>query len=78
MAVEKRALTAAGYFSADDTDEKVVLSLLPTPLRTVIIATAMPAAMRPYSMAVAADSSFKNLMIRRVCDALIKLVSFAY
>lgn len=35
------------YFNAEDIDEKVVLSLLPTPLTTVIIATAMPAAIKP-------------------------------
>jgi hypothetical protein len=36
---------------------KVVFSLEPSPLTTVMIATAMPAAMIPYSIAVAADSS---------------------
>src|SRR5438270_13675288 len=35
----------------------VVLSLLPRPCTTVMIATEMPAAIRPYSMAVAPDSS---------------------
>jgi len=39
---------------------KFVLSWLPTPLTAAMIAIAMPAAMRPYSIAVAPDSSFRN------------------
>ena len=46
-----------------------MLSFVPTPLITVIIARATPAAIRPYSMAVAAFSSFKNLMTKRKMDA---------
>ena len=38
-----------------------VLSEEPTPLTALTMATAIPAAIRPYSMAVAAVSSFKNL-----------------
>ena len=38
----------------------VVLSLVPLPLTTAMIATEMPAAIRPYSMAVAPNSSFRN------------------
>src|ERR1043166_413591 len=37
-----------------------VLSVPPMPLTTAMMATEMPAAMRPYSMAVAPDSSFTN------------------
>ena len=48
----------------------MVLSLVPTPLITVIIASATPAAIRPYSMAVAAFSSFKNLMTKGMNDNL--------
>jgi len=40
--------------------EKVVFSWVPRPTTTVIIATAIPAAMSPYSIAVAADWSFTN------------------
>jgi hypothetical protein len=40
----------------------VELSLVPRPLVTVIMAIAMPAAMRPYSIAVAADSSLKKAL----------------
>src|ERR1700736_6546758 len=35
-------------------------NVLPMPLTTAMMATEMPAAMRPYSMAVAPDSSFTN------------------
>jgi hypothetical protein len=36
----------------------VVFNLVPRPFTTAMIATEMPAAIRPYSMAVAPDSSF--------------------
>ena len=42
---------------------KVVLNELPTPLTAVMMAMAMPAAIRPYSMAVAPDSFLKNFKI---------------
>src|SRR5205807_2253210 len=45
------------YLSAVETEVKVVFNLEPSPCTTAIIATEMPAAMRPYSMAVAPDSS---------------------
>jgi hypothetical protein len=38
-------------------------SLVPRPLTVAMIATEMPAAIKPYSMAVAADSSARNLRI---------------
>jgi hypothetical protein len=38
-----------------------VFSLVPSPLMVVIIASAMPAAINPYSIAVAPDSSARNL-----------------
>src|ERR1700720_1578728 len=38
----------------------LVFNVLPIPLTTAMMATEMPAAMRPYSMAVAPDSSFTN------------------
>src|SRR5262245_20516138 len=49
------------YLSAVWTEVKVVFSLEPRVPTTVMMATEMPAAMRPYSMAVAPDSSFTNL-----------------
>src|SRR5262245_2698851 len=44
------------------TDEKPVLRSEPTPLMTVMIATEIPAAIRPYSMAVAPDWSRRKRM----------------
>jgi len=55
-----RPLTEAAYFSADEIVEKVVLRWVPSPVITGMMATAIPAAMRPYSIAVAADSSFRK------------------
>ena len=49
---------APDYFSWVEMLEKVVFSLVPRPLTTAMIATEMPAAMRPYSMAVAPELSF--------------------
>ena len=52
------------YFSELLMVSKFVLSLVPRPFTAVMIAIAIPAAIRPYSMAVAPDSSLKNdLMI---------------
>src|SRR5450830_1164069 len=45
---------------SDDTVLKRVLSCVPRPLTTAIIATEMPAAIRPYSIAVVPDSFFRN------------------
>ena len=38
----------------------LVLRVLPIELTVAMITTEMPAAMRPYSIAVAPDSSFRN------------------
>lgn len=52
------------YFSELLMVSKFELSLVPRPFTAVMIAIAMPAAIRPYSMAVAPDSSLtKDLMI---------------
>jgi hypothetical protein len=52
------------YFSELLMVLKFVDSWPPRPFTAVMIAIAMPAAIRPYSMAVAPDSSLKNdLMI---------------
>src|SRR5258708_11301169 len=45
------------YFSDELTEVNTVFRLVPSPLTAAMIARAMPAAMRPYSMAVAARSS---------------------
>jgi hypothetical protein len=52
------------YFSELLIATKFELILPPRPFTAAMIATAIPAAIRPYSMAVAPDSSLKNdLMI---------------
>ena len=48
------------YFNCVEIEEKVVLTFAPTPFTAVMMAIEMPAAISPYSMAVAPDSSAKN------------------
>jgi hypothetical protein len=56
----RRVPKTLGYFSWVEIELNVLLSLVPRLLTTAISASEMPAAIRPYSMAVAADSSFRN------------------
>jgi hypothetical protein len=56
------------YFNAVWTLVKVVFRLEPRLCTTAMITTDMPAAMRPYSMAVAPELSFK----KRKTSLLIK------
>ena len=51
--------------------EKVVLRWVPRPVTTGMIASAMPVAMRPYSIAVAPDSSFRKVRSVRIIASLI-------
>jgi hypothetical protein len=60
----RNAPEMGGYFSELLMVLKFVDSWVPRPFTAVMIAIAIPAAIRPYSMAVAPDSSLKNdLMI---------------
>jgi hypothetical protein len=52
--------TEAAYFSPDETDPNVVFRFVPVLFKAPMIATAIPDAMSPYSMAVAPDSSARN------------------
>src|SRR5262245_3810563 len=56
-------MRGAAYLSAVATEVNVVFSFEPSVPTTVMMATEMPAAMRPYSIAVAPDSSFTNFSI---------------
>jgi hypothetical protein len=56
--------------SAVEIVENVALRWVPRPVITGMTATAIPEAIRPYSIAVAALSSLKNLMIRRIGNSL--------
>ena len=49
------------YFSEVLIESNLVLRFEPRPFTTAMIASEIPAAIRPYSMAVAPDSSDKNL-----------------
>jgi hypothetical protein len=59
----------AAYFNAVETDPKVVLRFEPAPFTTLMIMTEIDAAMRPYSTAVAPDSSFRKA---RICPIIAK------
>jgi len=53
------------HFNEVLTDVSSVLRAVPTPFTATIMATAIPAAIKPYSIAVAPDWSFKNFKMRR-------------
>jgi hypothetical protein len=57
--------TASLYLSELLIEVKLVLMVPPSVLTMAIIASEMPAAIRPYSIAVAPDSSDQNLSKRR-------------
>jgi hypothetical protein len=50
------------YFSEVLMATNLLLSLVPTPSTAVMIAIAIPAAIRPYSIAVAPDSSARKFL----------------
>nr|GAJ33117.1 hypothetical protein BDOA9_0123120 [Bradyrhizobium sp. DOA9] len=52
------------YLRLVEIELNLAFSVVPRLLTTVMIASAMPAAIRPYSMAVAPDSSFKKRATR--------------
>src|ERR1700685_1581424 len=62
---DRRSLlhSEVAYLRAVETLEKVFFRLVPRPWTTAMIATEMPAAMRPYSIAVAAVSSLKKASV---------------
>ena len=53
--------TARAHFNELLIEVNLSLRLVPRPFTTAIIASAIPAAIRPYSIAVAPDSSDKKL-----------------
>ena len=65
--VHARRLPSAIYLRELFIEVNLVLSFAPSPFTTEIIASEMPAAIRPYSIAVAPVSSRKNLEI--ICIA---------
>jgi hypothetical protein len=57
--MEQGAMT--DYFNELLIEVNLVLSLVPSPFTVAMMASAMPAGISPYSMAVAPDSSERNL-----------------
>jgi len=57
--------------SAFETFVNVVFKFVPTVFTTAIIATAMPAAIKPYSIAVAPDSSRTNRVMIAFIDVTL-------
>ena len=67
---ERTRAIGAVYFTAVEIDANTVLRFEPKRFTTAMMVRAMPEAMRPYSMAVAPDSSFRNaLNFRRISQA---------
>jgi hypothetical protein len=56
------SVASSGYLSCELMLVNVVFNVVPSVLTTVIIAMEMPAAIRPYSMAVAAVSSCQKVL----------------
>src|SRR5450631_3286533 len=57
--------------SCDVTVLNVLVSCVPRPLTAAMMATEMPAAIKPYSMAVAPDSSFTKRLTRLFIEILL-------
>lgn len=55
-----RLLGTEGYFSCVETEENVVLRLVPMPATMVTMTIEIPTAIRAYSIAVAAVSLFRK------------------
>ena len=66
------------YFIAVETDEKVLFKLVPRAWTVAMIATAMPAAMRPYSIAVAPASSVRKRITSVVMWMSSVLTTYLY
>ena len=62
--------SARDYLSWVEMLVNVVVRLVPRVLTAAMIATEMPAAIRPYSMAVAPLSFFRKLRISRLTEIL--------
>ncbi len=68
----RRAGPASDHFSDELISENLLLSDVPSAFTAAMIASEMPAAIRPYSMAVAPDSSFTK---RRMSWFMVKIPS---
>ena len=61
-----------------ETFENVVFNWLPSEFTTAMMATEMPAAMRPYSIAVAPDSSLAKRLRMVFIDLLLEWSTWLY
>ena len=59
-------MEGGNYFNEVLIEVNLSFIVVPRPFTTVMIASAMPAAIRPYSIAVAPDSSDQNFKTMRV------------
>src|SRR5437868_8709200 len=60
----KLGLATLAYLSEVLIEVNLLFRLVPRPLTTAMIASEMPAAIRPYSIAVAPDSSFTKRAVK--------------
>jgi hypothetical protein len=68
------------YFSEVLIDVKLVFSVVPRVFTAAIMASEIPAAIRPYSIAVAPDSSFQNFknVMRKAASVFDKMNTPAF
>jgi hypothetical protein len=71
MTIRRKVITLQGYFNELFTDVNTPFRFVPRPLTAAIIASAMPAAIKPYSIAVAPVSSVRNSIIVRFKACLL-------
>ena len=69
------ARSTADYFSELLTDVNMVLRFVPSPFTATMMAIEMPAAINPYSMAVAPEVSERNSIIIRFNFASLRLTA---
>jgi uncharacterized membrane protein (DUF4010 family) len=67
-ALRRRAHFRDSYFKEELIAVNLVFSLAPSPFTIAMMASEMPAAIKPYSIAVAAVSSCQNLLIVRIAS----------
>jgi len=64
-------MESGNYFKELLIEVNFSFMVVPRPFTTVMIASAMPAAIRPYSIAVAPESSVQNFKIMRFKSRLL-------
>jgi hypothetical protein len=67
----RREMGGGNYFKELLIEVNLSFMVVPRPFTTVMIASAMPAAIRPYSIAVAPESSVQNFKIMRFKSRLL-------